>query len=144
MADDQKSNPVTSETAPKVPQLEMRRDPKTFIAGYANNVMVESNTFDLRLVFGVLDQRNPLKAAVDQFAGINLSWPEVKLLIFWMQIHVAGFEKENGKIKIPTTALPPDVGSSILPTQLDNEKGRESIELIRKMRADFIASQTDS
>ena len=121
-----------------------RRDPD-FVSRYANNVQIESSAFDAKMVFGILDQSSIAKGgslAVDQHTAISLSWIEVKLLIFFLQLHVAGHEKENGKIKIPANAIPPEPPATPQP-QFDNPKGREGLEFIRKMRADFIASLKD-
>jgi hypothetical protein len=127
---------------PGLQRAELRRA-EDFIQLYANNVVVESNAFDLKLVFGVSDLRNVTKPVVEQSAAVNLSWPEVKLLIFWMQVHLAGYEKENGKVKIPVAALPPEVSSSLLPPQFDNPAGREGLDLIRKLRAEFLAGLSE-
>jgi len=123
---------------------EFRRD-SDFVARYANNVQAESTGFDLKLVFGILDQSRVPRGgplAVDQHTAVNISWPEVKLLIFYLQLHLAGHEKENGKVKIPANALPAEPPVSI-PPQFDNPQAREAIELVRKMRADFIAKQSE-
>lgn len=121
---------------------DFRRD-DGFVSRYANNVQVESNAFDLKLTFGVLDQRASIsepnaKPSVDQHTSINISWPEVKLLIFYMQLHVAGYEKENGKIRVPARALPTEI-PEVAPSAFDNPEGRRALDLIRKMREEFIA-----
>jgi|HubBroStandDraft_3_1064219.scaffolds.fasta_scaffold530210_2 hypothetical protein len=138
MADTQDKNVV-----PTIPvlgsQVDFKRDERTFVPGYANSVMVESNAFDLKLVFGLYDHRNPVKPVVDQFSSMTVSWPEVKLLIFWMQVHLAGYERENGKIKIPATALPPEPPAT-LPPPFDSAKAVEALESLRKMRAEFLAN----
>jgi hypothetical protein len=121
---------------------EIRRD-QNFISVYANNVQLESNAFDVKMVFGILDQSGATKLppilAVDQHTSVSISWPEVKLLIFFMQLHLAGYEAENGKVKVPLNAIPPEP-PPVLPPQFDNEAGRKGIDLIRKMRAEFVAS----
>lgn len=118
-------------------QAETRRD-EDFISAYANNVMVESNAFDLKMIFGIYDHRNALKPVIDQFSSVNIPWPQVKVLILFLQMHVEGYELENGKIKVPDSAVPPDL--QLLPA-FDNPKGRAAIELFRKMRNEFVASQ---
>jgi len=125
-------------TVPAV-QAELRRD-EDFMVGYANHVGVESNAFDLKMIFGIYDHRNPLRVAIDQFASVNVPWAQVKILILFLQMHVAGYEAENGKIKVPDSALPPEF---LLPPALDNPKGRAAIDVFRKMREQFIASLKD-
>ena len=126
---------------PATPE-DFRRDEEIFTSNYANNIQVESNAFDLKLIFGILDHRNPSKAAVDQFSSVNISWPEVKLLIYLMQLHLATYELENGKVKIPAGALPPEIPSTP-PPEIDNTQVRAAFDLIRKMRAEFIASLSE-
>jgi hypothetical protein len=129
---------------------EFRRD-VDFVSRYANNVQLESNAFDVKLTFGILDQRDGVKdvnakPSVDQHTSINLSWPEAKLLVFWMQVHLAAYEKDNGKIKIPATALPAEIPANIHERLTDlkaRESVRQGLEIIRKMRVDFIASLKD-
>lgn len=137
MEDEQTKIPVPGTTPTRSSQVEFRRK-ENVISCYANQVQVESNAFDLKLVFGLYDHRDPAKPIIEQFSSMNLSWPEVKLLIYWMQVHLAGYEKENGKVKIPATAIPPEIPP--ISPQFDNPKGREVFDMIRKMRAEFLAS----
>ncbi|AKS23495.1 hypothetical protein ABH19_06640 [Leptospirillum sp. Group II 'CF-1'] len=130
--------PISSSSDPE----QIRRDEEVFISSYANHILVESNPFDLKLIFGLLDHRNPLKPAVDQFSSVNIPWTEVKLLIYFLKLHLAVYELENGKVKIPATVLPPEIPPTP-PPELDNPQGRAAFDLLRKMRAEFIASLTE-
>jgi len=121
------------------PQVEIKRGEKTFLTGYANSVIVESNAFDLKLIFGLYDHRDAASPKIDQFSSMNIPWPMVKLLIFWMQVHLAGHERENGKVDIPASAIPPEPPAT-LPTQFNTPNGHEALEAFRKMRAQFVAS----
>jgi hypothetical protein len=116
--------------------FDIRRS-EDFFALYANNVQLEGNAFDLKLTFGILDVRNPLKPGVEQLVSINLAWPEVKVLLYYMNLHLKGYETENGNVKVPASALPPDVPSTI-PPQFDNPQAREALELMRRLRAEFV------
>lgn len=123
---------------------ELRRD-RDFISRYANNIQLEGSAFDLKLIFGLLDQSGVARGgslAVDQHTSISLSWPEAKLLIFFLRLHVAGHEKENGKIKIPIGALPAEPPATP-PPPFDNPQGRVAFDLIRKLRAELIAEEKD-
>lgn len=135
---DQQTKPSTSAPAT---QTELRRD-DDFISRYANNFQLESSAFDLKLIFGLLNQSTS-KVFVEQHTAINLSWPEVKLLLFFLQLHLAAHERDNGKVKIPLDALPPEPPAEP-PPPYDNPKGREAYDLIRKMRADFLARLTEA
>jgi hypothetical protein len=73
---------------------------------YANQVNFESSVWDLKLIFGLLDQH---KAApfVEQHTAISIPWVQAKLGAYYLQIALAVYEAENGKIKIPVSVLPP-------------------------------------
>jgi hypothetical protein len=143
MADEQIkiSNVPTPVTLFPPPAMDFRRD-EDFVARYANNVQFEGTIWDMKLIFGLLDQRGilkgDLKPVVEQHTSISLSWPEIKLLIFLLQLHLAGYEMENGKVKLHPSVIPPEPPTA-LPPPFDTPKNRESMELIRKMRAEFIA-----
>jgi hypothetical protein len=105
---------------------------------------VESNAFDVKVLFGILDQSGSAKAppdfqpVVEQHTSINLSWPEIKLLIYFLQLHLASHERDNGKVKIPVNALPPEL-PPIAPPPFNNPQGERAFELMRQMRAEFLA-----
>lgn len=125
-------------------QNEFRRD-VDFVARYANNIQFETNPFDLKLTFGIMDLNSaaeiPPKVFIDQHTSMNISWPEVKLLLYFLQLHIAGYEKENGKIKIPVGAMPPEP-PTMVPPQFDNPQAQAYFEMIRRMRAEFIAKES--
>jgi hypothetical protein len=122
--------------------LQLRRA-ENFISRYANNIQMESSAFDMKLVFGTLDLSGavPEKISVEQHTAMNISWPEIKLLIFFLRLHLAGFEVENGTVKVPLDALPPEPPDEI-PEQYDNSRGRRAFDIIRKIRAEFISDLT--
>jgi hypothetical protein len=123
------------------PPLILQRD-DDFVARYANNVQFESSGWDLKLTFGLLDQRNAAKPVIEQHTSINLSWPEVKIGIYLLQLHLALHEKVNGKVRIPEGGLPTELPETI-PPEFDNPQGREAFDLMRKVRAQFIASLSE-
>ena len=114
-----------------------------FVSRYANNFQLESSSFDLKMIFGLLDQsaaaQTPPKVTVEQHTSINLAWPEAKLFIYFLQVHLAGYESANGKVKIPTEAIPPDFPTNP-PPPFDTPQGRAAFDIFRKIRAEFVAS----
>jgi hypothetical protein len=147
--DDNKQNnvPMSAATTPPIQRSEIRKD-VGFVSRYANNVQLESNAFDIRLLFGIMDQSGATKVppeltpAIDQHTSINLSWPEVKILIFYMQLHLAAHESENGKVKIPASALPPEIPPKA-PAPFDNPQGERVFETMRRVRAEFMAKLSE-
>jgi hypothetical protein len=132
MAENQPKAPL-----PVVPPAGQFRRGEEFVSRYANNIQLEYSAFDVKLIFGVLDQQAG-KVDVEQHTEINLSWLQAKLLIYFMELNMAVYERANGKIKIPAELLPPEIPAAPAPP-LDNPQGRELFELMRKVRADFIA-----
>lgn len=74
---------------------------------YANNVLAESSVWDLKVIFGILDQSVQPNQVV-QHTSINLPWAQVKLLSYWINVQIAAHELANGKITIPQTLIPAD------------------------------------
>ncbi len=73
---------------------------------YANNTFLEHSAWDLKFNFGQLDQSiGP--TAVIQHTGISMPWNQVKILVYFLQIHLATYETLNGRIKIPRDVITP-------------------------------------
>src|ERR1039457_3310638 len=79
-----------------------------FAEVYSNNVQFESSVWDLRTVFGVLQQPKGEPAFVDQHTAVTLPWPQAKLLHYFLGVQLAAHEALNGKINIPASVLPVD------------------------------------
>jgi len=96
-----------SSSLPTNPQsgLQFERD-EDFASLYANHVWYEMSTWDLRLLFGQLDQgKGP--NVVTQHTAITLSWQQVKIMSYFLQVNLAMYEAQNGRIQIPASVLPP-------------------------------------
>jgi hypothetical protein len=83
-----------------------KRD-EDFTALYANSVVSEHSIWDLKVIFGILDQSvSPMQ--VVQHTSINLPWVQVKLLSYYLNVAIAIQESYNGKIVVPPVVMPPD------------------------------------
>src|ERR1700680_2074736 len=93
-----------------------------FAAGYANNVFLEGSLWDLKLVFGQNDQQIGQNAVV-QHTAITIPWPQIKVLTYFLQNHLAAHEIANGRLIIPPNVIPPVVAGEV-PRELlkDNPK----------------------
>lgn len=138
--DETQTKPTDAIPAPAA-KLEIRRD-VDFVARYANNVQLESSAWDMKLIFGLLDLHDAEKQTIEQHTSMSLAWPEIKVFLYLMRLHLALYEQENGKVKIPATGIPAEI-PELIPPQFDNPKGRKAIELVRKMRAEFLASLSE-
>lgn len=90
-----------------------KRD-EDFTALYANSVVSEHSIWDLKVIFGILDQSvSPMQ--VVQHTSINLPWVQVKLLSYYLNVAIAIQESYNGKIVVPPVVMPPDPRALPLP-----------------------------
>lgn len=89
----------------KADDLGFERD-EDFAALYANNIRFETSVWDLKIIFGLLDQ-STAKTVVRQHTAINIPWAQVKLMAYFLQMNVAVHEAENGRISMPPSIIPP-------------------------------------
>jgi hypothetical protein len=109
-----------------------------FISAYANNFYLESSAWDLKIIFGQLDQSSTPNV-IKQNVAITLPWAQAKLLLYYLRIHVAAEEVADGKIHIRPDLIPPEV-SPPTPEQANDPKLESLFEIVKKLREEFIAS----
>jgi len=81
------------------------RRSEDFFFDYANYVHMEHSAWDLKLVFGQLDQ-SATPASTELRSAITLPWLAVKVLAFYMTVNLRAFELTNGVIRVPKESLP--------------------------------------
>ena len=79
---------------------------REFSEKYANNVRFESSVWDLRLLFGLLDQSGT-PTTVQQHTTINVPWQHAKLMTYFLYVNVLLYESVHGRIKIADSVMPP-------------------------------------
>jgi hypothetical protein len=105
---------------------------------YANNAYFESSVWDLKILFGQLDQRST-KPLIDWHTAITMPWFQVKLFSYYLQIAIAAYESDNGKIKIPKSVWPL---SPSLPAELaDNPSAKNVLQFTQELHQRFIEDQ---
>lgn len=77
-----------------------------FVSLYANNVNFELSVWDLKLIFGQLDQSRP-EFSIEQHTAITLPWPQAKIGVYYMLLNLMIHQSRNGAINIPASVLPP-------------------------------------
>lgn len=128
MADEQKDQEA----------LQFRRDPESFSSVYANNVQFETSTFDLKVIFGELDQSEK-PTIINQHTAISMTWVQAKLLCYFLQVNLAFYEADNGLIKIPPAVFPPDIGP--LPAGFEDNPNVKAVwEFVKQLRQQLAAS----
>jgi len=90
------------------PEFQALPEDEVYREIYANNVFFEPSGWDMKLIFGQLDQRTG-KIAVRQHTAVTLPWAQIKLMLYWLQGHLELHEKFNGKVRIPFNAIPGEI-----------------------------------
>ena len=84
--------------------LDFKRD-EDFTSLYANNVRFEPSVWDLKMVFGELDQ-SAGATVVEQHTAISVSWRQAKLLAYYIEVNLVIQEADNGYIYLPPSVIP--------------------------------------
>lgn len=130
--------------AEQIPQADSTQCQRTddFNSRYANSVRFESSVWDLKMIFGQLDQSGGGKGVIHQHTSITMSWTTVKLLFHYLQVNIFFHESENGRITLPSQVWPPDPRSlGIFPNETEIEpQSKAMLDSLIKMREDFVAT----
>ncbi|SRR5229473_4023473 len=110
-----------------------------FYEAYANSVYYEGSSWDLKLIFGQLDQREG-KAKIVQHSAITVPWTQAKLMLYWLRGQIEAHELANGKIHIPKSIIP----GPLPPFDEEMKKLDPNAEAVyaifKRLRDEFIAS----
>lgn len=79
-----------------------------FYSDYANNIYLESSFWDLKLVFGQLDQSTS-PVTTEQRAAVTIPWTQAKIFNYLLTVHLLAHEIANGAIVIPKSVVPPEM-----------------------------------
>jgi hypothetical protein len=118
--------------------LQFKRD-EDFESLYANNVRFESSVWDLKLIFGQLDQSTG-QEVIELHTAMTIPWTTAKLMLYYLQLNIVVHELENGKIRINPRVYPM-MPPPLTPEFDNNELAKAAHELAVKMRAEFISDQ---
>lgn len=126
------NQPITYERVPD----------EQFFDGYANNIFMESSAWDLKLIFGKLDQQKGSNVVV-QHSAITLPWNYVKALTYLLQVNLYVNEMLNGKVHLPKGVIPVPVP----PTedqQRDFPRAKETFEFAQQIFRKLVAENPES
>jgi len=110
-----------------------------FVNAYANNAYYESSAWDLKIVFGQVDQPIGTPAIIRQTIAITIPWAQAKLLSYFVRLHVEANEIQNGKVSIRPDLVPP-VPPALTEEQAKDPNAQKLLELATKLRNEFIAT----
>lgn len=72
---------------------------------YANNSRFELSVWDLKVIFGQLDQFSG-DARIDWHTAVTVPWGAAKIASYYLQLNILAHEAENGRIRIPPRVFP--------------------------------------
>jgi hypothetical protein len=117
-----------------------------YVERYANHAHFLPTAWDLTMIFGEL-QRDPNKPStpdltvVEQHTSITVSWPEIKMMNFYLQIQILAHEIDDGKIYVPKRVLPPELP----PEEPGVTPGQRRLrEIYADLRAELLAEQENA
>jgi hypothetical protein len=127
-----------TDTIPKPPASQQVEKAADFTTKYANNIYFESTAWDVKLTFGHVEHTADPFVIKHDFA-VTIPWPQAKLTLFWLRLHVELAEAEIG-MKIP-------IRKDLLPAELPQpESGQEDPamktfrEIYERVRTEFLAT----
>jgi hypothetical protein len=91
---------MPNDDASQTPVSINREKALDYVSRYANYSYLESSLWDLKIHFGQTDVE--LGNTVPINTKMTLSWPQVKVLHYFLSVHLSGYEAEHGRIKIPS------------------------------------------
>jgi hypothetical protein len=103
---------------------------------YANNVLLESTIWDLKLIFGEFSQRT---GSVEWHTSMTIPWAQAKLLSHYLQVNVEVWESNNGRITIPEIMIPKPP-PPLTPEQEKDPKMKAAFETISRHNQKFVES----
>lgn len=106
---------------------------------YANNILYESSSWDLKLIFGQLDQSEG-KIKIVKHSAITIPWIQAKLMIYWLRGQIEAHELKNGKIQIPPPVIPPPLPPLTEELKKTDPNAEEVYAIFNRLRDEFIAS----
>jgi hypothetical protein len=132
---------VEVEKAASSQAIEYKRT-DTFRNEYADNVFLESTAWDLKMVFGQIDLSLGPNAVV-QHTGITLPWPQVKVLQYFLQVHLTAHEMQYGHLMVP-----PGIVQQFPPPTKEQIKDYPNALLLHKalvkLREEFLADNPEA
>ncbi|MFZ1887297.1 MAG: hypothetical protein WAU33_04645 [Candidatus Binataceae bacterium] len=128
----------TSGAPPSSQTIERAAD---FTVRYANNIYFESTAWDIKLTFGHIEQAIDPVVVKHDFA-VTIPWPQAKLALFWLRLHVEMAEAEVGvKIPIRKDVLPAELPEEFPePLNKDVSAAKRFREIYEKLRREFLAT----
>lgn len=83
------------------------RKVEDFASLYANNTRFESSVWDLKILFGELNQSEGAdKPVIELHTAMTIAWPTAKIMAYFLVMNCVFQQANTGPIRIPPHALP--------------------------------------
>lgn len=102
---------------------------------YANNVRFEMSAWDLRMLFGQLAPGG--EAVVDYHTDVTIPWAQAKLMHLYLGINIMLYERQNGRIAIPSSVLPATLASPPEGVETSSAESIETFQQVQKKIKEF-------
>jgi hypothetical protein len=89
------------EKTPSTPEIENIPPLEGLPSIYANNIAIGNTVFDVRIIFGEVQNSSATKLTVNQRAQVTMSWLQAKILWEFLGRHINAYEDKNGKLMVP-------------------------------------------
>lgn len=91
---------------------------------YANNTRFEPSLWDLKILFGELENGPEDKVRIGWRTAITMPWAQAKILAYYLRLNLAFHERQMGTINLPepihpTPPTPPDKGLESDPNAME-------------------------
>ncbi|SRR6266446_7105866 len=106
---------------------------------YANNVFYEASSWDLKLIFGQLDQTGG-KVKIVQHTAITIPWAQAKLMVYWLRGQIEAHELTNGKIQVPPPVIPPPLPPITEEIKKSEPNAEAVYAIFSRLREEFVSS----
>ena len=116
-----------------------------FSEAYANNVFFEASVWDLKLLFGQLDQSGQLtqtepKIKTVVHSAITVPWTQAKLMLFWLKDNIEAHELAHGTIQLPAPILPIQLPPPSEDIKKQDKNAEAVFAIYNRLRDELLAS----
>lgn len=107
-----------------------------FESVYANNSRFESSVWDLKVLFGQLEQHTG-KEVVDWHTAVTLPWMQVKILLYYLRVNLAVHELGSGPLWVHPNVMPQKPQAPATEPAESNSLAIQTYEAILKIHSEM-------
>ena len=108
---------------------------------YANNVRFEMTAWDLRILFGQIMAMSEGRGQIDWHTDVTIPWAQAKLMHLYLGVNIALYERENGRITVPSAVLPAPLSTPPEGVDTANPEALDTFKLVQGLIKSFRDAQ---